>query len=114
MREREKLLCAVCCEGGWRPPYIGVERWFQGLLGANSTSTALCFAREILARKMGGNRLAPGSTEPGLAHLATAFSWWAGGSLALPWLVGPLDLYCFASILGPFLTMQNHCVPVFM
>jgi hypothetical protein len=49
---------------GWRPPYIGVERQFPGLLGANSTSIAYSFAWEVLARKMGANDAGGGSVEP--------------------------------------------------
>ena len=55
------MLCVV--RGGWRPPYIGVERRFQGLLGTNSASTAFAIAWEDLAPKLGTNRAFPGSAE---------------------------------------------------
>jgi hypothetical protein len=44
----------------------GVERRFRGLLGANSTSTALASALEIVAPKLGTNGAKVGSADPGL------------------------------------------------
>jgi hypothetical protein len=47
----------VCC-------VCGGERRLQGLLGANSTSTAFTFVWEILARKMGGKGDRGSSVDP--------------------------------------------------
>ena len=55
----------------------------------------LCFGRENLGGKDGHQPPLPwfgrtsGSAEPDLAHLATAFGWWACGLLGLLFLVGP-------------------------
>ena len=114
-RGREALvLCVV--RGGWRPPYIGVERWFQGLLGTNSTSTAFAIAREDLVPKLGANRAFPGSAEPvGRPNQAwpTSPPPLAGGLLGfwglLPWRV-PLDLTLFTLWFGPlFFVRRTTC-----
>jgi hypothetical protein len=73
----------VCCRAG-------VVRWFQGLLGANTTSTALASAREILAPKLSTNGAKVGSADPlvrpNQACLVVAFDKWACGLLGLVFL----------------------------
>jgi hypothetical protein len=82
----------------------------MGLLGANSTSTAFAFAREVLAPKLGENRVGGGSTEPGLARFFTTFGWWVPRSWSCFILWASLLLSCFAYVLGQFLHMQNHYI----
>jgi hypothetical protein len=59
------------------------------LLGANSSSIDVGFAREVLAPKLGTNGAGGGLAEPSPTQLATAFGWWAPGSLASSCLMGP-------------------------
>jgi hypothetical protein len=94
---------------GWRPPYIGVERWFPGLLGANSFSTDVGFAREILSPKLGASGAWGGLTKQLGRSNQAQFSWsppLAGGlrgSLALLRLMGPSCIELLWLCFGPIL-----------